>query len=142
MQQGRTCGQLFLKYFKYLHFRGLTFKKLAYIAFEKFFERSEVYRQLHIYNTKEIKLAPHLRQVFDNQEGLHTNQIKPNSQWQNSADQGVGILKRGGARLMRNTGTPSVLWEWDLDYESEVKSFTVRLIPQLQGRTPHENITG
>ena len=43
---------------------------------------------------------------------------------------------------MRNTGTPSVLWEWDLDYESEVKSFTVRLIPQLQGRTPHENITG
>ena len=43
---------------------------------------------------------------------------------------------------MRNTDAPAVLWEWVLDYEAEVKSFTVIPIPRLQGRTPHEHMTG
>ena len=44
-------------------------------------------------------------------------QIEPHIPWYNSDKKGVGILKRGGERLMRNMDTPSVLWEWALDYE-------------------------
>ena len=43
---------------------------------------------------------------------------------------------------MGNTEDPLVLWEWVLSYESEVNSCTVRPIPQLQGRTLYEHITG
>ena len=53
----------------------------------------------------------------------------------------VGILKRGGALLMRNTNNPPFLREWDLYYEAEANSFTVVPIPRLQGRTPHEHMT-
>ena len=69
-------------------------------------------------------------------------QIKPHSPWHNSAKQGVGIIKSSGARLMRNTDNMPVLWEWELECEDMVKSFTVRPIPRLQGRTPHEHIMG
>ena len=117
-------------------------KKLAYNALAEFCERFGVPRQLHIYNDKELTLAPHWRRVCKNQEGLHTTQIEPHSPWQNSSEKGLGMLKRGGARLMRNTNTPPVLWEWYLDYEAEVKSFTVIPIPRLHGRTMHEHMTG
>ena len=43
---------------------------------------------------------------------------------------------------MRNANAPPVLWEWALNFEAEVKSCTVSPIPRIQGRTPHEHMTG
>ena len=103
--------------------------KLAYIVLAEFFERFGVPRKIHRDNAKELSSAPHWRQVCEKQAGLRTTQIGPHSPWQNSVGQGLGILKRGGARLMCNTDAPPVLWEWDLDYEAEVKSCTVIPIP-------------
>ena len=53
----------------------------------------------------------------------------------------MGILKRGGMRLMRNTEAPSVLWEWDFDYEDEGNSCTVIPIPRLKGGALYEHMT-
>ena len=119
MQQGSTCVQIFLTYFNFFHFRGLTSKKLAHIALAEFFEIFGVPRQIHIDNAKELMSAPNWRRVWEKQAGLQTTQIEPHSLWQNSAEQGVRTIKRGGARLMRNTDAPAVLWEWVLDYEAE-----------------------
>ena len=142
MQQGSTCGKTIFTDLNFFRFRGLTSNKLAYIALAELFDRFGVPKQLHRDNDKEITSAPHWKKVWEKQAGLHTIHIKPHSPWKNYAKQGVGILKRGVARLIRNTDAPPVLWEWDLDHEAKVKICTVSPIPWLQGRTLHEHITG
>ena len=87
-------------------------------------------------------LASPWQRLCEKKVGLHTTQIKPHIPWQNSAEQGVGVLKRGGARLVRNTDAPPVLWEWELDYEAEVKSCTVSTIPRIWEIILHEHMTG
>ena len=83
-------------------------------------------------NAKEIMSASHWKQICGNQVSLHTTKIEPHSPCHNSTKQGLGMLKRSGARLIHNTDAPPVLWEWYLDYEDEVKSCTVIHIPRLQ----------
>ena len=94
-------------------------KKLVYIALKEFLEILGVTRYLHSDKAKERTSAPHWWQVLKKQEGLHTTHIESHSMWKNSTKQGVGILKRVGAHLMRNTDATPVLWEWVLDYEAE-----------------------
>ena len=142
MQQGGTCGQLFLVDFNFLHFRGLVSKKLAYIALAEFFEIFVVPRKIHSDKDKELTLAQYLWWVCKNQARLHTTDIDTLILWKNSDEQGVRIIKRCGARLIRNIDDPTVVWEWTLDYEAKFNTFTVSPISWLHGRTPHEHMMG
>ena len=73
--------------------------------------------QIHRENAKEFTSAPHLRRVCEKHAGIHTTQIEPHSPWKNSDKQGVGMIKRNGAHLLRKTDAPPVLLEWVLYYE-------------------------
>ena len=80
-KQSITCGQLFLTYFNFFHFRGITSKKLACIALAELFEIFRVPRHVNRNNAKELTSAPHWRRVREKPAGIHTTHIKHYIPW-------------------------------------------------------------
>jgi hypothetical protein len=54
----------------------------------------------------------------------HARQTKPNSLWQQAAEDCIPELKRGGSRKMIKTGSPRVLWDHCIELEALIRSST------------------
>ncbi len=72
----------------------------------------------------------------------HARQTKPNSLWQQAAEDCIRELKRGGSRKMIKTGSPRVLWDHCIELEALIRSSTSNNIYMTNGKVPETIMTG
>ena len=66
----------------------------------------------------------------------------PYSPWQNKAETTVRELKRYVRRVTRRKNAPKRLWSFAGKWGAAIRRLTALDIPELEGRTPMENVTG
>lgn len=65
---------------------------------------------------------------------------EPYSQWQNRAEADIREIKKLIRKFTRRTGSPKRLWDYLGQYVAALRRKTAHDIPELDGRTPEENI--
>ena len=66
----------------------------------------------------------------------------PHSPWSNLAEASIREIKRSVRKVMRKTSAPRRTWCYCSQWVTEVRKLTALNIPQLQGRTPYEDVLG
>ncbi len=95
---------------------------------------------LHTDGAKEMTMGT-WKQVCQD-AGIRMSQTEKSSPWQNRTEVEIRELKRHVCRLMNRTATPHKLWDFCCLYVTDLRSRLARPLPQLNGRTPYELITG
>ena len=77
-----------------------------------------------------------------NEYRIHLKHTVPYSPWQNLAEASVREIKRMTKQRIGRTGAPKRLWSYAAKWSVALRRLTASDIPELQGRTPYEHITG
>jgi hypothetical protein len=84
----------------------------------------------------------HWKHVRDKHGGISQTLAEPYSPWQNRAESAIRDTKRQVLRLMKSSKANPRLWDFCLEYVTELRNRTALGSPSLKGRTPHEIVTG
>ena len=80
--------------------------------------------------------------IICQRHSIYRTWTEPNSPWQNLAEKAGGVIKARCRDMMRRTNTPIVLWDYCIEYNSELRSITATKNIELGGRTPFEKVMG
>ena len=64
------------------------------------------------------------------------------SPWQNRTKSSIRELKKMVERLMLRSRSPECLWDFCCVYASDIRTMMSHPLPQLEGHTPYEHVTG
>ena len=67
---------------------------------------------------------------------------EPYSQWQNRAEADIREIKKMIRKFTRRKGSPRRLWDFLGEYVAALRRKTAHDFPELDGRTPEENVHG
>jgi len=77
-----------------------------------------------------------------NEYRIHLKHTVPYSPWQNLAEGSVREIKRSTRRLIRDNNAPRRLWSYAAKWAAALRRLTALGIPELEGCTPMEHVTG
>ena len=115
-------------------------RKDAHLALDKFLHEIGVPSELHSDGAEELVKGPW--DTICQRYKIYRTRNEPHSPWQNLAERTGGIIKSRTRDMMRRTNTPIVLWDYCVEYNSEIRCMTATDIFDLNGRTPFENVLG
>jgi hypothetical protein len=95
---------------------------------------------LHSDDAKELtqgKMAEVIKKAW-----IHPTQSEPYSPWQVRAELGNRELKKAVRYTLYKTNAPRRLWDFCATYQAKIRNLTAHPLYALQGRTPHELVTG
>jgi len=81
-------------------------------------------------------------QAIANEYHINLKVSVPYSPWQNAAEGSVRENKRFTRRKLHQTGAPKRLWSFTSKWGAALRRLTALDIPELEGRTPYERVTG
>lgn len=139
--RGYTCGQVFVNDTGFSRVYPMKSKSLAGKALSDLFSDVGVPTSLHTDGAKEMTIG-HWKEVREKHGGIKQTTVEPYSPWQNRAEAEIRELKKQVTRIMDKSGAPKRLWDFCLEYVSELRSRTALGLPVLNGRTPYEFVTG
>jgi Reverse transcriptase (RNA-dependent DNA polymerase) len=139
--RGYTCGQVFVNDTGFSRVYPMKSKSMAGTALSTLFSDVGVPTSLHTDGAKEMTLG-HWKEIRDKHGGIKQTIVEPHSPWQNRAEAEIRELKKQVTRIMHRSGAHKRLWDFCLEYVSELRSRTALGLPKLNGRTPHELVTG
>ena len=94
----------------------------AHLALNKFFHEIGIPSELHTNGAGEL-----VHGEWDSlcqRHRVYRTFTEPHSSWQNIAERAGGIIKSKARDLMRRTNTPVVLWDYCIEYVSELRCLT------------------
>ena len=115
-------------------------RKDAHRTLDKFLHEIGVPSELHSDGAEEL-----IHGEWDSMCQKHTiyrTYNEPHSPWQNLAERTGGIIKSRTREMMRRTNTPLPLWDYCIEYNSELRCMTATDIFNLNGRTPFKCVLG
>jgi hypothetical protein len=139
--RGFSCGQIFVNDTGFSRVYPMKSKSMAGNALSTLFSDVGVPTSLHTDGAKEMTLG-HWKEIRDKHGGIKQTIVEPHSPWQNRAEAEIRELKKQVTRIMHRSGAHKRLWDFCLEYVSELRSRTALGLPVLNGRTPHELVTG
>ena len=138
--RGNNCFQLFTNRASFTKAYPMETKGDAGFALNRFIDEVDVPTEIHTDGSKE---QSHGRWKKTCQKhSIYRTWSEPYSPWQNLAEKAGGIIKSRCRDMMRRTNTPVVLWDYCVEYNSDLRSMTATNSIDLAGRTPHEKIMG
>ncbi len=138
--RGNTCFQLFTKKAAYIKTYSMESKGDAHFALNRFVHEVGVPTELHTDGSKEQALG-NWKKICQ-KHSIYRTWTEPYSPWQNLAEKAGGIIKARCRDMMRKSNTPIVLWDYCVEYNSELRSMTATKNIELGGHTPHEKVMG
>ena len=139
--RGHTCAQVFVNDTGFAHVYPMRSKALAGQALSELFTEVGVPTALHTDGATALTLG-HWKEVREKQGGIRQTITEPHSPWQNRAESEIRELKKQVTRIMTRTQAHVRLWDFCIEYVSQLRSRTALGLPVLNGRTPHELVTG
>ena len=138
--RGNQCFQVFTNRASYTKAYSMESKSDAHLALNRFVHEVGVPTELHTDGSKEQALGEWKR--ICQRHSIYRTWTEPHSPWQNLAEKAGGIIKARCRDMMRRTNTPIVLWDYCIEYNSELRSMTASKNLELEGRTPFEKVMG
>ena len=138
--RGNQCFQLFTNKAAYTKTYCMESKSDAHFALNRFVHEVGVPTELHTDGSKEQALG-RWKQICQ-KHAIYRTWTEPHSPWQNLAEKAGGIIKARCRDMMRRSNTPIVLWDYCIEYNSELRSVTAAKNIELEGRTPFEKVMG
>ena len=75
---------------------------------------------------------------FCNQVGATLKILKRANPWENRAGIYIGVLKEADTKHMRESNSPMVLWDYEIQHRAIIHNAVPRPLFKYQGKTPHE----
>ena len=138
--RGNDCFQLFTNRSSFTKAYAMESKGDAPFALNRFIHEVGVPTEIHTDGSKEQTLGKWKK--ICQKHAIYRTWNEPYSPWQNLAEKAGGIIKSRCRDMMRRTNTPVVLWDYCIEYNSELRTMTVSNSVELSGRTPFERIMG
>ena len=138
--RGNECFQVFTNRASYTKAYSMESKSDAHFALNRFIHEVGVPTELHTDGSKEQALGNWKR--LCQRHSIYRTWTEPHSPWQNLAEKAGGVIKARCRDMMRKTNTPIVLWDYCIEYNSELRSMTATKNIELEGRTPFEKVMG
>jgi hypothetical protein len=139
--RGNACAQVFVNDFGSSKVISMKSKGDAGLALDILFSDVGVPTALHTDGAKELT-AWRWKQVREKHGGIRQTLAEPYSPWQNRAESEIRELKRTTRRIMQKMKVPPRLWDYCIEYVSELLCRTALGLYSLKGRTPYELVTG
>ena len=138
--RGNNCFQLFTNRASFTKAYPMESKGDAGYALNRFIHEVGVPTEMHTDGSKEQGLGRWKRTC--QKHSIYRTWSEPYSPWQNLAEKAGGIIKSRCRDMMRRTNTPVVLWDYCIEYNSDLRSLTASNNVELAGRTPFEKVMG
>lgn len=139
--RGNTCCQIFVNDTGFSKHIPLKSKGDAGDALEELFMDVGVPTSLHTDGAKELTIGK-WKDVRDKHGGIKQTTVEPFSPWQNRAEAEIREVKKQVRIIMQRTNAHKRLWDFCVEFVSEVRNRTALGLPALKGRTPYETVTG
>jgi Reverse transcriptase (RNA-dependent DNA polymerase) len=139
--RGNSCAQVFVNDFGFSKLIPMKSKGDAGLALDELFSDIGVPTMLHTDGAKELT-GGRWKQVREKHGGIRQTLAEPYSPWQNRAESEIREVKRTTRRIMHKAKVPPRLWDYCLEYVSELRCRTALGLYALKGRTPYELVTG
>ncbi len=139
--RGNTMAQLYVNDAKYMRIMPMRRKADAHHTLQELIQDIGIPAAIHCDGAKELQLGKWRDTCND--YGIKLTSTEPYSPWQNRAEVNIREAKKKSIhRLMTKTKTPKVLWDYCASYVAEIISLTANDLYAVNGRTPHELVTG
>ena len=138
--RGNNCFQLFTNKATFTKSYAMESKSDAPFALNRFIHEVGVPTEMHTDGSKEQSHG--MWKKICQKHAIYRTWNEPYSPWQNLAEKAGGIIKARCRDMMRRTNTPIVLWDYCIEYNSELRTLTASNNINLSGRTPHELVMG
>jgi len=133
-------AQLYVNDAKYMRIMPMRRKADAHHTLQELIQDIGIPAAIHCDGAKELQLGKWRDTCND--YGIKLTSTEPYSPWQNRAEVNIREAKKSIHRLMTKTKTPKVLWDYCASYVAEIISLTANDLYAVNGRTPHELVTG
>jgi hypothetical protein len=135
-----TRGQIFINDLHFSRFIPMKSKADAGNALMCMIQDIDIPFEMHIDGGKEENLG----QLEEVRKAclIKQTQTEPYSPWQNRAESGIRELKKMLEWLILRSRSPEYNWDFFCVYASDVWTMMSHPLPQLEGRTPYEHVTG
>jgi len=137
---GNKCAQLFVTDFGYLMFTAMKNKSEAVYALQELIRGIRIPPRIHTDGAKELTSGKWREVCRDTR--IVMSQTEKDSPWQNRTEIEIRELKHHVRHLMGRARSPAILWDFCCFYAVDLRNHLARPLPQLNGRTPIEKITG
>ena len=138
--RGNKYFQLFCNQGAFTKSYAMKSRKDAHLALDKFLHEVGIPSELHSDGAEEL-----VHGQWDSicqRHKIFRTMNEPHSPWQNLAERTGGIIKSRARDMMRRTNTPLVLWDYCIEYNSDIRCMTATSIFDLNNRTPFEAVLG
>ncbi len=135
-----TCGQLFVTNFGFTKFVPMKLKSEASLALQELIQDVGIPSHIHTDGAKEMTQGNWKK--ICNEFAIKMSQTEKASPWQNRTEIEIREMKKHVRRLMERGQSPSKLWDFCVNYASQLRNNIVRPLVHLHGRTPYELLTG
>jgi hypothetical protein len=138
--RGNTMAQLYVNDAKYMRIMPMRRKGDAHHTLLELIQDVGIPAAIHCDGARELQLGKWRDTCND--YGIRLTSTEPYSPWQNRAEVNIREAKKSIHRLMTKTKTPKILWDYCASYVAEIISLTANNLYAVNGRTPHELVTG
>lgn len=137
---GNTMAQGFCTDFGFSKFIPMARKSEAGYALQELIRDVGIPKRMHTDDAKELTLGTWKKVCQEH--GIAMSNTEAHSPFQNRTEGVIKEVKRHVQRFMSRTRTPKRLWDYCMIYVTDLRNRLALPLPQLQGRTPYEVLTG
>ena len=135
-----SAGQIFVNNAAFIHFVPLKTKAQAGEALGDFITHFGIPSALMTDGASEQRTGKW--EEWTKKCNIVASFTEPHSPWQNRAEGAIREFKKSVRRLLFTTKTPMKLWDYCGQYIARLRRCTSQPLYCLDGRTPHELLTG
>jgi hypothetical protein len=137
---GHTMAQGFCTDFGFTKFVPMSRKSEAGYALQELIRDVGIPKGMHTDDAKELTLGTWKKVCQDH--GIAMSNTEAQSPFQNRTEGVIKEVKRHTQRFMSRTRSPKRLWDYCMVYVTDLRNRLALSLPQLNGRTPYEVLTG